>query len=91
MVLVVTYDLHQPGRDYPKIKEVLQEADSWAHPQGSVWLLDTLVSPSDWVERLRAVGDANDEYFVAQLRQNWSSFNMDSKVVEWLKSPNRRW
>jgi len=28
VVLIVTYDLHQPGRDYPKIEEVLKKARS---------------------------------------------------------------
>lgn len=91
MVHIVTYDLHNPGRDYPKIEHALQSAGSWAHPQGSVWFLDTTLTPQQVVDRLRAAGDANDEYFVAQMRQNWWSFNMDANVVSWLKDPGRSW
>jgi hypothetical protein len=92
VVHIVTYDLHNAGRDYAKIENVLKQEDYWAHPQGSVWFIDTLLPPSDLVDRLRAVGDANDEYFVAQMRQSWSSFNMNTDVVTWLKkSPQRRW
>lgn len=91
MILLVAYDLHQPGRDYDKIAAVLQKADSWAHPQGSVWFLDTTVEPSDWVDRLKAAGDPNDEYFVCRLRQHWASFRMDKEVVDWLKSSTRSW
>jgi hypothetical protein len=92
MVLIVAYDLHQPGRDYDRIAAALQQADWWAHPQGSVWFLDTMLSPTDWVNRLRAVGDPNDEYFVSRLqRQQWASWNMGQAMVNWLNDPTRRW
>jgi len=91
MVLVVTYDLHAPGRDYEAISTLLKSARSWAHPQGSVWLLDTDREPAWWRDKLLEAGDSNDEYFVCVLRQNWASRNLDSSVAEWLKSPSRTW
>lgn len=91
MVLVVTYDLHNPGRDYDKIASTLKTASSWAHPQGSVWLIDTPLSPSDWVDKLRAAGDPNDEFFISRLSHNWASRNMDAEVASWLKSSARTW
>lgn len=91
MVLIVTYDLHQPGRDYSKVEKVLKSAGSWAHPQGSVWFLDTTINPSDWVDRLKAAGDPNDEYFVARMHQRWAARNMGQEVADWLKSPSRTW
>jgi hypothetical protein len=91
VILLATYDLHNPGRDYDAIVNVLKSADSWAHPQGSVWLLDTLKEPSTWRDALRAAGDKNDEYFVTRLAHSWASTNMDTNVVTWLKDPGRRW
>ncbi len=92
MILTVAYDLHNPGRDYPKIEAALKLADgAWAHPQGSVWLLDTSEEPSVWRDRLGALGDANDEFLVVRLQHNWASRHMDKAVVEWLKDPKRRW
>jgi hypothetical protein len=92
MILIVTYDLHNPGRDYPKIEKVLKASDGgWAHPQGSVWLLDTVVAPGDWRDRLTAAADPNDEFLVAQLHQNWATRNTEKSVTDWLKSPARRW
>lgn len=92
MILIVAYDLHNPGRDYSKIEAALQASDgSWAHPQGSVWLIDTAEDPATWRDRLGALGDSNDEFFVARLQRNWASRHMDSEVVDWLKSPKRRW
>ncbi|MGB4767681.1 MAG: hypothetical protein WBP22_00320 [Candidatus Saccharimonas sp.] len=91
MVLLVAYDLHNPGRDYDNIIKTLKTASSWAHPQGSVWLVDTSLSPSDWVDKLHKAGDPNDEYFVSQLKHNCAWQKMDNNVVEWIKSPSRTW
>lgn len=91
MVLMITYDLHNPGRDYEKIQEAIESAMSWAHPQGSVWLIDSGLSPSTWVEKLKEAGDSNDEYLVTKLAHQWASRNMDADVVAWLKSPDRTW
>jgi hypothetical protein len=92
MILVVAYDLHQPGRDYPKVEKLLKTGDGgWAHPQGSVWFLDTSNSPAWWRDQLNGVGDASDEFFVGQLTKNWAGSNMDKPVGDWLKARARRW
>jgi hypothetical protein len=91
MVLIVAYDLHNPGRDYDDIAELLKSARSSAHPQGSVWFLDTDREPAWWRDELKERGDSNDEYFVARMRQHWAGFNTDSDVVDWLKSSSRTW
>jgi hypothetical protein len=91
MVLIVSYDLHAPGRDYEGIAELLKSARSWAHPQGSVWFLDTSRDAAWWRDELKKCGDSNDEYFVARLHQNWAGFNTDGDVVAWLKSSARTW
>lgn len=91
MILVVAYDLHKPGRNYAAIEALLKSARSWAHPQGSVWFLDTDREPAWWVEQLLARGDGNDDYFVSRLQQHWASVNLGGPVTEWLKAPARSW
>jgi hypothetical protein len=91
MILVVGYNLHAEGRDYPAIEKLLKSARSWAHPQGSLWFLDTDRQPTWWRDELKKRGDKNDEYFVCRLRQNWATFNAGDAVNEWLKSPARTW
>lgn len=91
MVLLITYDLHNPSRDYENVIETIKSARSWAHPQGSVWLIDSRIEPGDWIEKLKNAGDSDDEYFVSELKRNWSSINMGTKVVEWLKNTSRDW
>ena len=92
MILIVAYDLHNPGRDYPKVKAALEASDGgFVHPQGSVWLIDTADEPAVWRDRLGAAGDPNDEFLVIRLQHNWASRRMDKGAVQWLKDPRRRW
>lgn len=91
MILLVTYDLHDPGRNYPKVEKALKAAHSYVHPLGSVWLLDSTDKPSIWRDRLKAAGDSTDEFFVVQIREHWASSQMDKEAAAWLKSGERRW
>jgi len=91
MVLQIVYDLHNPGRDYDDVIAAIKTAGSWAHPQGSVWLIDTTLTASAWRDKLRAAGDANDEYLVTRLSGSWASLNMSANVVNWIESSSRTW
>lgn len=90
MVLLITYDLHNPGRDYNAVAKAIQTARSYIHPQGSVWIIDTDLTPADWREKLKQAGDPNDEYFIARLQRQWASFNMGS-AANWLNESSRHW
>jgi len=91
MVLIVTYDLHNPGRDYKKVEAAIHKLGSWAHPQGSVWMVDTSTDTLTVVKTLYVAGDANDEYLVSRLHHNQAFINMDKDVEAWLRSPSRTW
>lgn len=91
MILSISYDLHNPGRDYEDVIATIKTAPSYTHPQGSLWLIDTTLEPSNWVDKLKAAGDPNDEYLVSRLAHNLSWKNMDSSTVSWIKSPTRSW
>jgi hypothetical protein len=92
MILAVNYDLHNPGRDYPKIEAALKTADGGcAHPQGSFWIIDTREDCATWRDRLAKLGDTNDEFFIGQFQKHWASHKMDTPVVDWLNDARRRW
>jgi len=93
VILIVAYDLHNPGRSYGPIAKLLKTATGgWAHPQGSVWLIDTTSTPTWWRDNLDDVADANDEFFVMRVYKNWAaSASFDDDVVDWLKSSSRNW
>lgn len=87
-VLLVTYDLKQPGRDYAPVYAYLKR---YTHCKGleSVYLLDTTADTSKIRDDLMAIVDANDKVFVSRLAQDWGSFNYT--CAEWLKAPGRGW
>jgi hypothetical protein len=90
MILLITYDLHKPDRDYEGVIEKLKSFGSWAYDEESVWLVDTTLSPAQCCDSLNSV-TTDATYFVAQLRNNWAANIMDKDVVAWLKDPTRRW
>ena len=93
MVLFVAYDLHNHNRDYASVIQTIKSADGWCHPQGSVWLIDTLLTPLQWVNKLKAAthGDPDDEFFVVQTVKNAAWEKMDQEAINWINSPSRRW
>lgn len=38
-----------------------------------------------------AIGDANDECFVARMASDWGGYNVDDDVADWLQDDSRRW
>jgi hypothetical protein len=94
MVLTITYDLHNPTRNYAAVEGAIKRkaGQLWAHPQGSVWFVDTLDGTQAWADFLIRVGDNNDEFFVARLQRDCSwSPTMDTGVASWLQNASRRW
>lgn len=74
MILVVTYDLKKPGKDYAKLYETLKKASAWWHYLESTWLLKTDLSPNKWADRVRSCIDENDNLFIVKITsdcQGW--------------------
>jgi hypothetical protein len=89
MILLITYDLHKPDRDYPAVEKVIR-AETSIHIEESVWLVDTVRSPADWRDRLKETA-SEATYFVVCLQKPWASSGMDKDAVAWLKDTSRRW
>jgi hypothetical protein len=87
-VLLVTYDLKQPGRDYAPVHAYLKR---FTHCKGleSVWLLDTVDSPESIRDGLRVLVDTNDIVFVSKLTRYWGSWNYS--CAGWLNDSSRNW
>ena len=45
-IILVTYDLKTPGKDYTSLFEVLKQQGQWWHYMASVWLIYTVQTPS---------------------------------------------
>lgn len=87
-VVLVTYDLRAPGRNYDPVFTYLKR---FTHCKGmeSVWLLDTTTSTGQIRDALQALVDANDRIFVTRLAQDWASVNYTCGT--WLNDSARSW
>jgi CRISPR/Cas system-associated endoribonuclease Cas2 len=87
-ILLVTYDLRKPGKDYKPVHEYLKRF-AYCKDLESVWLLDTQTSTERIREDLKQIVDANDKVLVVRLQQDaaWLNFGCG----EWLKSSSRTW
>jgi hypothetical protein len=65
-VLLITYDLRQPGRNYQGLHQAIKTTGNWIKVLESVWLVSTQLTTSAVRDRLRQHMDSNDGLFVAQ-------------------------
>ncbi|RIV77079.1 hypothetical protein D2V04_13295 [Pelagerythrobacter aerophilus] len=88
-IMLVTYDLKQPGRDYQPVFDHIKTNYTWCKGLESVWLLDTTKTAQTIRDELKALVDSNDKVFVTRLQGNWGSFNY--YCGDWLNKPERNW
>jgi len=89
MILLVSYDLKVPGRDYAKLYEALKSAPAWWHYLESTWILSTTDPVSTWQEKIRATMDENDNLFMVDITGKPYSGWLPTKAWEWIKQHNR--
>ena len=88
-IILVTYDLKKPGKDYQPLYDYIKGTYTWCKGLESVWLLDTAVEPGKIRDDLRGLVDSNDKIFVATLKGKWASSNY--YCADWLNKPERNW
>lgn len=88
-ILLVTYDLRQPGKNYQPLYDWLKKF-AYCKGMDSVWLLDTHWTPAQVRDELQNIVDNNDRVFVTRLHSNtWASLNYS--CGDWLNNPARSW
>jgi hypothetical protein len=87
-IILVTYDLKQPGRDYKPVHDYMKTF-SWCKGLESVWLLDTTTPTATIRDKLVALVDANDVVFVVKIARDWASARY--YCGDWLNEPSRNW
>lgn len=87
-ILLVTYDLKAPGRNYTPVHDYLK---GYKHCKKleSVWLLDTAKAPKQIRDDLGNLIDKNDVVFVTKLDRSWAARNYP--CGSWLNAPERNW
>lgn len=87
-IVLVTYDLKQPGRDYKPVHEYLKKF-TYCKGLESVWLLDTTVTPAAIRDALNKLIDGNDKTFVVKITNDWASHAFG--CGDWLNNAERNW
>ena len=87
MIMLITYDLKQPDKDYSSLYESIKQCGSlWWHYLESVWIVQTEFTPEECCDRIRPSMDENDYLLVVditnQKKQGW----LPSKAWEWLNT-----
>ena len=85
MILLVSYDLKVPGRDYSKLYETLKGAPGWWHYLESTWVLSTTDDVDSWCDRIRAAIDENDHFIVVDISKKERNGWLAKKEWEWLR------
>ena len=85
MILLVSYDLKTPNKNYEDLYATLKTADSWWHYLESTWLLYTTSSVDDWQKKIKNIIDDNDNFIVVDItgctRNGW----LPKKAWEWIR------
>lgn len=82
---LITYDLHQSGRNYEKVKKGITALGESAKLLESVWLVSHPYTASQIVDHLNVFIDGNDSVAVIELGKNWSTLRVLSEGVTFLK------
>lgn len=86
MLVLITYDLKQPERNYDTMYEAIKQCGTaWWHYLESVWIVNTHSTPQECYNRIKPNMDDNDYLFIVDItkqnRQGW----LPTKAWEWLK------
>ena len=87
-IMVVTYDLRKPDRNYQSLYDYLETFKYCWHIE-SVWMLDTDQSTGQIRDGMKGHVEPQDRIFVARLAHDWASFKY--KCADWLNDPKRTW
>jgi hypothetical protein len=86
MILLITYDLKKPGKDYTALYNVIKTAPKWWHYLESTWIIQTPESVDTWNSRLTKVLDQNDHLLIVDItkrpRQGW----LPKEAWDWIRT-----
>jgi hypothetical protein len=81
--LLVTYDLYQPGQNYPRLIKAIQ-AYPWARLSETSYAIATSATPQAVLESLRPYVSESTNLYVLTLRKPYAGFGPQA-VNDWLE------
>jgi len=85
MILLVSYDLNAPSKNYEELYKLFKTSSSWWHYLDSTWLLYTQDSISTWCDNIRKVIDENDHFIVLDVTKQPRNGWLPKKAWAWIK------
>jgi hypothetical protein len=83
--LFISYDLHEPGKQYDQVSNAIKQLGDWAKVHYSLWYVKSQYDATQAVNRVWAVMDANDKLLVVNATNNSASWqNLDPVVAKFI-------
>ena len=89
MLILISYDLIQPSRNYQALYDAIKKAPAWCHAMESMWFVYTKESVNLWTKRLRQAIDENDSLFVVDITNKSRSGWLSKDFWKWLDQHDR--
>jgi CRISPR-associated endonuclease Cas2 len=81
-MLLVTYDLNKPGKDYNDVLKTIKSY-SWARLSESSYAIKTEQTPQQVFDKLKPYLDQNDNLYIINLKKPYAGYG-PKEVNEWL-------
>jgi hypothetical protein len=81
---LISYDLKQPVRDYPRISKAIMAYGYYCKVLESTWIIRTQQTAAQVRDNLQRHVDANDRIAVVGLTGEWASYNLPADAASWL-------
>ena len=91
MIVLITYDLKQPGRNYTNLYEAIKSLGDWQHPLESTWFVHVPnnISLDEIVEKLKASADKNDFFFAVEITKRYQGW-LPKSFWTWINQINKK-
>jgi hypothetical protein len=83
-VLIISYDLTEPGKNYEPLLQRIKKLGGWARLGGSAYLVATSHTPVQVRDYLWEVMDKSDKLFVGMCPAPSAWVGMPNDVGEWI-------
>lgn len=86
--ILISYDLHNPGRDYPRITARIKDLSlSWCNPLQSLWIITTNMTEVQVRDDLVNYCDPSSSLYVVNITQAASAWaGLAPQVSDWLRA-----
>lgn len=82
-VLLFTYDLHKPKKDYEKLYELIK-SNGYAKLSESSYAIITEDSASEYYDKVKPLVDSDDRFYIIPLGKPYAGYG-PKKINGWLE------